>query len=59
MGQTKAEVGRLWIFLLPLAGIAASGEAASLFGNTRQSFLLVFALQFITTTLTFFFFDFH
>ena len=58
-GQAKAEVGRLWIFILPLAAIAASRDAKLLLKDSRRSFLLVFGLQFITAALTFFFFDFH
>lgn len=59
IGQTRGEVGRLWIFLLPVGSIVASKEAARLIKDPSKSVLLVVILQFITVCLAFVFLDYR
>jgi len=56
-GQTKGEVGRLWIFLLPPIALYAAAEAKSLFRDKTTGVILVVILQLVTAMLTFKFQD--
>ena len=58
-GQTRSEVGRLWLFLLPLAALFAAPEARALFERQKASIYLVIGLQLATTILTFLFQDYY
>jgi len=53
VGQTRGEVGRLWIFLLPAGMILAAPEALRLTARPQRGLLLVSALQLITADLMF------
>jgi hypothetical protein len=63
VGSTKGEVGRLWIFLLPLAALLAGAEVRSLIlqGRLRRrilsGMLLLLSLQLVTTYILFKFQD--
>ena len=63
VGSTKGEVGRLWIFLLPLAALLAGAEVRSLIlqGRLRRrilsGMLLLISLQLISTYVLFKFQD--
>jgi hypothetical protein len=59
VGQTRGEVGRLWIFLLPVGAMVASNEATRLFKNPSRGVPTIMALQFITTVLAFIYLDFR
>jgi hypothetical protein len=59
LGQTRTEVGRLWLFLVPLIIIFASVEAKSLFRRREIGIFFVIGLQLITTLCTYQFQDFY
>ncbi len=51
-GETKGEVGRLWIFMIPLVCIIAASEIVRRFSRTSdRTFLYIVTLQFITVML--------
>jgi len=68
-GQTKGEVGRLWIFLMPMVALLSAGEIKTMFGymsgtswfrseNRERTwkligFILVFTLQSISALVIF------
>ena len=58
VGQTRGEVGRLWLYLAPLLAIFSSIEAHKLFHRPKQGIYLVIALQLSTTMFIFKFQDF-
>lgn len=58
-GQTRGEVGRLWLFMLPLASLAAAAESGVLFKRRSAAVYGVICLQLVTTLLTFKFQDFY
>ncbi|MCP5021274.1 MAG: hypothetical protein GY930_05820 [bacterium] len=51
LGKTKGEVARLWLFLMPLACMAASITLTERYASRRWATWLVFALQWITVLL--------
>ncbi len=58
-GETKGEVGRLWIFMIPLVCIVAVSEIVRRYShNTGKVFLYILTLQFITVMLFKYFQDF-
>lgn len=57
-GQTQGEVGRLWLFLVPMFVLFASAEIPILFRNRNRGLYLVIFLQMITILLIFKFQDF-
>jgi hypothetical protein len=57
IGQTRGEVGRLWIFFLPIGSIIALKEALKLMKDPMKGVFLVFALQFVTSCLIFYVFN--
>jgi hypothetical protein len=60
-GQTRSEVARLWIFMMPLASLFTADEIRIIFKNPLRSknnwnltgFLLIISLQLITIFMTF------
>jgi hypothetical protein len=59
LGQTVGEVQRLWLFMVPLVCLFASGEAKTLFKRESTGVLLVVVLQLITALLMFRYQDFY
>ena len=57
IGRTRGEVGRLWIFLLPIFSILVSEEITNLYKHKRTVLFSVIFLQLITTFMTFKFQD--
>lgn len=57
-GQTRGEVGRLWIFLIPVVAIVASDEAFTLSSNPKRGILFVLLLQLISSSFMFLNLDF-
>lgn len=57
LGQTDGEVGRMWMFMLPVIVVLASEEAATLLQNRIRSVQFIFTLQFITAYLMFRYMD--
>jgi len=53
-GQTRGEVGRMWLFLLPPAAVIAVREAARIFKSAARGALLLYALQFVSACLIYF-----
>ncbi len=51
IGQTKGEVGRIWIFLVPMMAMIAAAEIHRLFKRPAAGRWLTAALQFITVLL--------
>jgi hypothetical protein len=59
-GQTRSEVGRLWLFLVPVIVVYAAEELYDLFkGNSKCMVLILISLQLLTTMVTFKFQDFY
>lgn len=58
-GQTRGEVGRLWIFLLPVVAIVASRPAMRVLPNPNRSAILVLGLQLVTAGAAFIYLDFR
>lgn len=56
--QTRGEVGRIWIFMVPVVSIFASLEIKNLFRNRQVGVFVVVCIQLVTTILTFEFQDF-
>jgi hypothetical protein len=54
LGQTRGEVGRIWIYLLPLGAVIASREAVRLLRTPLESFQFVFLLEYVTACVIFF-----
>ncbi len=59
LGQTRSEVGRLWLYLVPAFCILAAKEAGGLFRKPASGFYFVAILQLISTFLTHKFQDFY
>ena len=57
IGQTRGEVGRLWLFMTPLIALFAATEIAELFKKPRAVTYYIVGLQFITIFVTFRFQD--
>jgi hypothetical protein len=53
VGQTKGEVGRLWLFLVPLVCVVASGAATRLFLDRSRSVAFIMAIELATGALMF------
>jgi hypothetical protein len=58
MGQTRGEVGRIWLFLVPLLTLFAAAEAVNLFKKKDYGIYLIIGIQLTTVFLTFKFQDF-
>jgi hypothetical protein len=58
-GYAKGEVGRLWMFLVPLACVFAAPVASQLLGDRSRSLAMVVVLQLITACLMFLQMDFR
>ena len=58
-GQTVSEVGRLWLFLVPVIALYAAREARRLFEKKATGLYLVVALQLVVVFLTYKFQDFY
>lgn len=58
-GQTRSEVGRLWIFLLPIISIFSGRELECLHRKLPGITELIAGLQWITVILMFIFWDFR
>jgi hypothetical protein len=52
-GQTRTEVARLWLFLLPPLALFCGSECLALFRGGKRDTLTIFSLQLITTFLIF------
>jgi hypothetical protein len=52
-GQTRGEVGRIWIFLLPSAALIAADQAYRLFRKPRDGMILVLSLQLISSLIVY------
>ena len=59
LGQTRSEVGRLWLYLVPAVSILAAKEARGLFRKPASGYYFVTILQLISTFLTYKFQDFY
>jgi len=59
LGQTRSEVGRLWLFLLPVMMLFAANELRQLSSRPQIAFYATAAVQLITTLLTFWVQDFY
>jgi hypothetical protein len=57
-GQTRGEVGRLWIFMVPVLVLLACDELRNLFGRRPMATYLLLGSELITTLLLYHFFDF-
>ena len=58
VGQTRGEVGRLWLYFNPLIAIFAGIEAYKLFKNPKRGIFFIITLESITTMFIFKFQDF-
>jgi len=58
-GQTEGEVGRLWIFLVPVAWVLIGSLASRLLDDQSRSVRMVMAFQLITAGLMFLNMDFR
>lgn len=58
IGQTKSEVGRLWVFLLPGFALTIFPESLKLLKNPLHSLFVFFAAQMWSTFLVFYFIHF-
>ena len=54
VGQTRGEVGRLWLFLIPLMAVTAGKEATKLFRQPAFGAMLVLALQLTSSVVGFY-----
>ncbi len=59
LGQTRSEVGRLWLYLVPALSILAAKEAGGLFRKQASGYYFVTILMLISTFLTYKFQDFY
>jgi hypothetical protein len=57
-GQTRGEVGRLWLFMVPVLVLLACDEVKNLFGRRPMTTYLLLGAELITTFLIFKFSDF-
>ena len=57
-GQTRSEVGRLWVFLLPGLALVSFPETLKLLKNPFQSFALYFISQLWSASLVFYYIHF-
>ena len=57
LGRTRGEVGRLWIFLLPMFSVLLAIEVVDLYKRKKLMVTLIIALQMVTTMMTFKFQD--
>jgi len=57
MGQTRGEVGRLWLFLNPSIALLAAHEVRFLFRKRKTGLCVGYLLPFVTTVLIFHFQD--
>ncbi len=57
--QTRSEVGRLWMFLVPAVALFASPPAVSLHLKPVRSLWFILVLQLITVWITYHFQDFY
>ena len=58
-GQTRGEVGRLWLFMVPLVSIFSSIELRTLFKKKNLGFVIILSTQLLTTWITYKFQDFY
>jgi hypothetical protein len=54
LGQTRGEVGRIWIYLLPVGAIIAVRQAVRLFRSPVRAFQFFFMIEYITACVVFF-----
>ena len=59
LGQTRGEVQRLWLFMVPLVCLFVAEEAQTLFKRKEDGIVLVVSLQLVTLFLTAKFQDFY
>ncbi len=59
LGQTRGEVQRLWLFMVPLVCLFVAEETQALFKKKESSIMLVVILQLVTLFLTAKFQDFY
>jgi hypothetical protein len=59
LGQTRGEVGRLWLFWVPAVVMVAGRELKKIFGTKNKGLYLIVTLQLVTTYLLFKFQDFR
>jgi hypothetical protein len=59
LGQTRSEVGRLWLFMVPLVALSAAPIAAKLDDKGGKGVYFIAMMQLITTFLTYKFQDFY
>jgi hypothetical protein len=57
--QTRSEVGRLWLFLVPAMAVFAAPQAVGLHHKPIRSLWFILVLQLITVWITFHFQDFY
>ncbi|MCJ7707880.1 MAG: hypothetical protein MUO38_09715 [Anaerolineales bacterium] len=57
-GQTRGEVGRLWLFMVPVLVLLACDEVENLFGRRPMATYLLLGSELITTFLLYKFHDF-
>jgi hypothetical protein len=57
--QTRSEVGRLWLFLVPTISLFAAPQAISLHPKPIRSLWLILILQLVTVWITYHFQDFY
>jgi hypothetical protein len=57
--QTRSEVGRLWLFLVPTMTLIAAPQAISLRPRSVRSLWLILFLQLVTVWITYHFQDFY
>ena len=58
-GQTRSEVGRLWLFLVPLIMVFITPVIKDIFTSTKRGVYFIIALQFISTFIMFIYQDFY
>ena len=59
LGQTRGEVQRLWLFMVPLVCLFVAEETQTLFKRREGGMVLVVCLQLVTLFLTAKFQDFY
>lgn len=57
--QTRSEVGRLWLFLVPVLAVIAAPQAVSLNRKPIRSLWFILVLQLFTVWITYHFQDFY
>ena len=58
-GQTRSEVGRLWLFLLPMVTLMVTPMIEYVFKNVRKGLYFIIILQMVTTFLIYLNMDFY